>query len=147
MAEPELSLKSLRLAALPEFDPPPDLWARIAAAHDRRRTRRRLQWGAGLAAVLVLAAVVMLAPRSEPPSALALLERQSQELEQIYAGLPTTASPLENEAELHAVEAALQHAYDRDAAADELVPLWQQRNAVLSGLIALAADGAQLTRI
>jgi len=64
-----------------------------------------------------------------------------------YAGLSQAASPLESEAELRAVELALQQAYDRGAAVDELLPLWQQRNDVLSNLIVLAADGAQPTRI
>jgi hypothetical protein len=150
MAEPELSLKALRLAALPEFDPPPQLWARIDAEHRRRQQRGRvLRWGSGLAAMLALAAVIALAPRPQTAAAnpLAQLERRSQELEQAYAGLSQAASPLENEAELRAVELALQHAYDRGAAVDELLPLWQQRNDVLSNLIALAADGAQPTRI
>jgi hypothetical protein len=152
MAEPELSLKALRLAALPEFDPPAHLWARIEAEHQRRRQRRRVaQWGTGIAAVVALAAVLLLAPQRElvssGSSALAMLESRSQELEQRYAGLSQTASTLDDEAELRAVERALQQAYDRGAAVDELMPLWQQRNEVLTSLIALAADGAQLTRI
>lgn len=152
MAEPELSLKALRLAALPEFDPPAHLWARIEAEHQRRRQRRRIaQWGTGIAAVVALAAVLLFVPQRElvpsGSSALAVLESRSQELEQMYAGLSQTASTLDDEAELRAVERALQQAYDRGAAVDELMPLWQQRNEVLTSLIALAADGAQLTRI
>lgn len=152
MAEPELSLKALRLAALPEFDPPAHLWVRIEAEHQRRRQRRRVtQWGTSIAAVLALAAVLLLVPeQSAGPggsSPLALLESRSQELEQMYASLSQSAAALDNEAELRAVEVALQQAYDRGAAADELMPLWQQRNEVLTNLIALAADGAQLTRI
>lgn len=151
MAEPELSLKALRLAALPEFDPPPQLWARIEAAHLRRRQRRRLvQWGAGMAAVLTFAALATLLP-SAPTlpvngSPLAQLQRQSHELEQRYAGLDGTLAD-DGETELRAAELALQRAYDRGAPAEELLPLWQQRNEVLSSLIAVAADGAQLTRI
>jgi hypothetical protein len=152
MAEPELSLKALRLAALPEFDPPVGLWARIEAEHQRRRQRRRvLQWGAGIAAALALATVLLVAPQrdvtSSSHSTLALLETRSQELEQRYADMSQSVAALENEAELRAVERALQQAYDRGAAAEELMPLWQQRNDVLTSLIALAADGAQLTRI
>jgi len=152
MAEPELSLKALRVAALPEFDPPAHLWARIEAEHHRRRQRRRvMQWGAAVAASLALAAVLLLVPQREltssAPSALALLESRSQELEQRYADLEPSVTAVENEAELHAVELALQQAYDRGAAVEELMPLWQQRNDVLTSLIALAADGAQLTRI
>jgi len=150
MAEPELSLKALRVAALPEFDPPPHLWARIEAEHRRRQQRgHALRWGGGLAAMLALATVIALAPRPQNAVAnpLAQLERRSHELEQAYAGLNQAASPLENEAELRAVELALQQAYDRGAEVDELLPLWQQRNDVLSNLIAVAADGAQPTRI
>ncbi|WP_257389152.1 hypothetical protein [Tahibacter caeni] len=145
-------MKSLRLAALPEFDPPPQLWARIEAAHRRRRQRRRLvQWGAGMAAVLALAAIVTWLPSTPTAPAaanpLAQLQRQSHELEQRYAGLEAAAAALDGETELSAAELALQRAYDRGASAEELLPLWQQRNEVLSGLIAVAADGAQLTRI
>lgn len=150
MAEPELSLKALRLAALPEFDPPPQLWARIEAEHRRRRQRSRtLRWGGGLAAMLALAAVIALAPRPQIAAVtpLAQLERRSHELEQAYAGYSRTASAMDNEAELRSVELALQQAYDRGASADELLPLWRQRNDVLSNLIVLAADGTQPTRI
>lgn len=151
MAEPELSLKTLRLAALPEFDPPPQLWARIEAAHRRRQRRRRIvQWGAGMAAALVFAALVTLLPSAPTVPAgstpLAQLQRQSHELEQRYAGLEA-ATAADGETELRTVELALQRAYDRGASAEELLPLWQQRNEVLSSLIAVAADGAQLTRI
>lgn len=151
MAEPELSLKTLRLAALPEFDPPPQLWTRIEAAHLRRRQRRRMAlWGAGLAAAALFATVFTLLPTAPTlpagPNPLVQLQQVSHELEQRYAGL-AMVSPLESETELHAVELALQRAYDRGATAEELTPLWQQRNEVLSSLIAIAADGAQLTRI
>ncbi|WP_386068749.1 hypothetical protein ACFJIW_02470 [Tahibacter sp. UC22_41] len=151
MAEPELSLKTLRLAALPEFDPPPQLWARIEAEHLRRQRRRRIvQWGAGMAAALAFAALVTLLPSAPTvpvgSTPLAQLQRQSHELEQRYAGLEA-ATAADGETELHTVELALQRAYDRGASAEELLPLWQQRNEVLSSLIAVAADGAQLTRI
>lgn len=150
MAEPELNLRSLRLGALPEFDPPPQLWERIEQAHGRRQRQRRvLRWGSALAACLALAAVMALAPQggAPQPDPLVHVEQRSHELEQIYAGLASPSTPLESELELHAVELALQQAYDRGAAAAELLPLWQQRNELLSSLIALSADGARLTRI
>ena len=150
MAEPELNLRSLRLGALPEFDPPPQLWERIEQAHGRRlRQRRIVRWGGAMAACLALAAVLALAPlgHAPQPDPLVHVEQRSHELEQIYAGLAPPSTPLESEMELRAVELALQQAYDRGAAAAELLPLWQQRNELLSSLIALSADGAQLTRI
>jgi hypothetical protein len=152
MAEPEPSLSVVHLNELPEFDPPAHLWERIEAVRKQRlRRRATVRWGGGIAAVLAIAAVLLVLP-GQPPGgqsggALAQLERRSHELEQAYADLSQPASPFESEADLRAVEHALQQAYDRGAAADELMPLWQQRNEVLSSLIALAADGAQLTRI
>lgn len=150
MAEPELNLRSLRLGALPEFDPPPQLWERIEQAHGRRQRQRRIvRWGSALAACLALAAVLAVVPQGRPPQPdpLVHVEQRSHELEQIYAGLAPPSTPLESEAELRAVELALQQAYDRGAAAAELLPLWQQRNELLSSLITLSADGARLTRI
>lgn len=152
MAEPELSLSVVRLNGLPEFDPPAHLWQRIETARKQRLRRRAMvRWGSGIAAVLAIATVLLVLPGQAPSvqggGALAQLEQRSHELEQAYAGLSQPASPFESEADLRAVERALQQAYDRGAAADELMPLWQQRNEVLSSLIALAADGAQLTRI
>lgn len=155
MAESELSLKSLRLAALPEFDPPAQLWARIEAGHRRRLQRRRVtRWGVGIAAGLALTAVLLLAPQQNGTSsgasalaALAALESRSRELEQKYADLDHPTLAPYDEAELRAIERALQQAYDRGAGVGELMPLWQQRNEVLTSLIALTADGVQVTRI
>lgn len=152
MAESELSLRTLRVAALPEFDPPAQLWARIEAEHYRRRQRQRLaRWGTGVAAAVALAAVLQLAPQQERvssgSSALAALESRSRQLEQEYADLDHSAVAPYDEAELLAIERALQQAYDRGAGVPELMPLWQQRNEVLTSLIALTANGVQVTRI
>jgi hypothetical protein len=47
---------------------------------------------------------------------------------------------------VHAIDTALQAAYDRGARAEELQPLWQQRNQALRGLI-LSARSDAVTRI
>ncbi|UXI68417.1 hypothetical protein [Tahibacter amnicola] len=142
-------MKSLSLGALPEFDPPPDLWTKIQAERTRRiRRRGQWRWGSGIAAALVLGVAgwvgLPAGPGNDP---LVLLEQESHQLELAYAALDHSGLPLESAAELRAVEQALQQAYDRGAGHAELTPLWRQRNEVLSSLIALSAAGAQLTRI
>jgi hypothetical protein len=151
MRESEMSLKSLHLDDLPEFDPPADLWPRIATAYERRRTsRRRTIVGTALAAGIALAAVVLpqlrspIAPAENP---LVALQARSQSLEHELADLAGSAAPIESEAELRLIESALQAAYDRGGSEAEIAPLWQARNDVLSSLIAVHAAGGRLTRI
>lgn len=150
MRESEMSLKSLHLDDLPEFDPPADLWPRIAATYARRRqNRRRALFGTALAAGIALLAVAV-PYRTAPPAdrALAELQLRSQALEHELAGLSARgAASIGSEIELRAIETALQSAYDRGGAADEIAPLWQARNDLLSSLIAVHAAGGQLTRI
>jgi len=150
MRESEMSLKSLHLDDLPEFDPPADLWPRIAATYARRRqNRRRALVGTALAAGIALLAVVVPHLATPPVDrALVELQRRSQALEHELAGLAAVGTaPIESEVELRAIETALQSAYDRGGATDEIAPLWQARNDLLSSLIAVHAAGGQLTRI
>jgi hypothetical protein len=152
MGEPEMSLKSLHLDDLPMFDPPENLWPRIVAERNRRIAgRRRTLVGAALAAGIALLAVAL--PRMAPQPAavdhgLVELEQRSHSLEHELAALAAdNAAPIESEAELRLIEVALQAAYDRGGAPEEIAPLWHQRNELLSSLIALRAAGGQLTRI
>ena len=88
MRESEMSLKSLHLDDLPEFDPPPDLWPRIAAVYARRRqNRQRAVFGTALAAGIALLAIVL--PQLAPTPAdhgLVQLQQRSQALEHELAG-------------------------------------------------------------
>lgn len=151
MRESEMSLKSLHLDNLPAFDPPADLWPRIAATYEgRRRNRRRTLFGTALAAGIALLAVAV--PQLRGPQrmddALTVLQQRSQALEVELADLSANATtPIESEAELRAIETALQAAYDRGGADAEIAPLWQARNDLLSSLIAVHAAGGRLTRI
>jgi hypothetical protein len=151
MRESEMSLKSLHLDDLPEFDPPADLWPRIAAAYEgRRRSRRRALFGTALAAGIALLAIAVPQLRGPQPidDALAALQRQSRALEVELADLSANgAAPIESEVELRAIETALQAAYDRGGADAEIAPLWQARNDLLSSLIAVHTAGGRLTRI
>lgn len=140
------------LADLPVFAPDAQLWPRIVAAHTRKRTehpRRRRIAGAVIAAAAAAAviAAIVVAPRgSVDPPALAA-QRESQALEREWQSLtPVATRPAAGLARLHVIDAALQSAYDRGAEADEIGPLWKQRNDALRGLI-LTARVDTVTRI
>lgn len=125
------------LAELPVFAPDAALWPRIRAAHaSRTRSRHPRRWIAiGAAAAAVVAAIVML-PLSAPETVFVEGQRESQTLEREWqALLPATSRPSADLARLHIIDTALQSAYDRGAQADELQPLWRQRNEALRGLI------------
>jgi hypothetical protein len=144
------------LAELPVFAPGADLWSRIAAAHaDSRRVQRpRYRWAAIAAVVAVAigaATIVPLLQRgsglTESPSGLAEGQRESQTLEREWQALsPASTRPAAGLARLHVIDTALQSAYDRGARADELQPLWKQRNDALRGLI-LSVRTDTITRI
>lgn len=141
---------------LPEFAPDPRLWARVLAMHQHQRRVRRWRRGGGLAAAALVAgfALWLAVPRPQPmlPSALAV-QHESQLLEREWQRLALQHHAAASElARVRVIDATLQAAYDRDASADELAPLWQRRNQVLRGLIAQVqgtADGglSGVTRI
>ena len=137
------------LDELPEFQPSADLWPRIAAAHaTRRRAPRPARWiGAVAAAAAVVLAAVVFVPRTHTGAGLVEGQSESQQLEHEWQSLsPAAARPAAGLARLHMIDAALQSAYDRGAQADELKPLWKQRNDALRGLI-LTAQTDTVTRI
>jgi hypothetical protein len=136
------------LDELPEFQPSADLWPRIAAAHAKtRRAPRPYRWlGAAAAAAAVVAALIVAVPRAPRDSGLVEGQNESQELEHEWQSLSPAAARPSGLARLQMIDAALQSAYDRGAQADELKPLWKQRNDALRGLI-LTAQTDTVTRI
>ncbi len=136
------------LAQLPEFSADADLWPRIVAAHTQRQpVRRRYRWIAVAAAAAVVAGVVLTLPRTRTQSIALEGQRESQALESEWHALaPASTRPTVDIARLYLIDAALQAAYDRGAEADELRPLWKQRNEALRGLI-LTARIDTVTRI
>jgi hypothetical protein len=142
------------LLDLPVFEPDASLWPRIVAAHAAAKAPRRrpVRWILGAAAaaavVVTLLAIVPRAPIEPRASEPALTESQheSQSLEREWQALSPAGAQPAGLARLHVIDATLQSAYDRGAEADELRPLWQQRNDALRGLI-LAARGDAVTRI
>lgn len=144
---------AIDLQKLPVFAPDPALWSRIAAAHAYRRRVRH--WGFAAAASVLLGITVALTLRPTPPLApqWAAAQRESQALEAQWLHLANDGRPhAVGVTRLRSIDAALQAAYDRGAAADEIAPLWRQRNEALRGLIARfqdvnARDATLVTRI
>jgi len=137
------------LAQLPVFEPDANLWPRILAAHQRKPVgARRVRGIAAIAAAAaVVVAAILIVPRSVSNPGLTEGQRESQALEREWQALPAASTRASADvARVHAIDTALQAAYDRGARADELQPLWQQRNQALRGLI-LSARSDAVTRI
>ena len=155
MREPDMSQDTIHptLAALPEFTPAPDLWARIRAAHEASvqpqapRRHNGLRFMAAAAVIAIVAGAIVAMPQRESETVLVEGQRESQTLEREWQALPmASVHPAAGVARLHVIDTALQAAYDRGAQAEELQPLWQQRNDALRGLI-LSARAEAITRI
>lgn len=152
-----------RLRAMPTFTPPRDIWPRVARSVQRRRLRRRLNYGAiGLAAAATLAAVVVLrgpaVEESAQPSDVWVAEasspdmgpiiHRSRELESILQAYrpaqrvynaPTALAVSVLEDRIVLLDRML--AEGRVIGADRavLVGLWDERVAALETLVGLQA--------
>ena len=152
MAEQELNLHAIvrRLPAAETAHVSADLWPRIAAAHQERQRRRRVQRLAGVS--LAVAAVLTLAVTGPMwltrPTAVVDWQARAQALEiQLNALAARGDANGMVDAELVRIDAALQSAYDRGAPANELIPLWKQRSDLLSALLSARQQQVTLTRI
>lgn len=114
-----------QLHALPEIPLPDALWRRVDAKRRQKLQRRKL--GAGIA-TLALAAV-MAAPLLLPMFAGA--DRAPGEQ---IAAHPPMRGEHDVQAELRALDHALQAAYDRGASDAEIAPMWVARDALLAGI-------------
>lgn len=153
MAEQELNLRDIIGRLPPSADTAhlaADLWPRIAAAHLARQRRRRAQrWTAvAFAAAAAFAAVVVVPPWLAKPAAAVDWQARAQALEMQLNALsaPSDAGDIVD-TELARIDDALQAAYDRGAAANELAPLWKQRSDLLSALLSARQQQVRLTRI
>lgn len=130
-----------RLAAVPEFDPPAWLDARVQAtlAQAPRRRRGWMPVVAVAAGLVVAVALAWRAPPTRAPLSEADWIERSHGLELELARLRLASDApggmVGLEAELARIDRALQAAYDRGATAPELVPLWQQRTDTLDSLV------------
>lgn len=132
----EFPLARVDLQRLPVFEPDPALWSRIAQAHRQQRQARRLGIAIAATVLLGLGAAFLLQPAPAPEAGWADMQRESQKLETEWRQLAEAEQPATvGIARVRSIDGALQAAYDRNAQADEIVPLWQQRNAALRDLI------------
>jgi|GEM_PF-775514 hypothetical protein len=137
------------LHALPVFVPDARLWPRIVAAQSRRSRMRR--WSIAASGALAAAIVGTVALSGGLPGfasrSQALLDgpQESQRLEAQWHELASADPPGAGAlTRLRSIDSALQAAYDRGAQAEEVSPLWRQRNQALRGLITqIRVAGAQ----
>ena len=136
----------MRLPALPEFEPAPDLWSRIERRHLRRKRHRRLVVASGIAAVFVAAITVfaLYAPTRDS-DVLAEQRRETFQLEQDWQALSAMVAD-DGYSRLRSFDVALQLAYDRRVDNHELNLLWNKRNQVLRDLIQTRRDATAKTR-
>ena len=114
-----------QLHALPEIPLPDTLWRRVDAK--RRQKLRRRKLGAGIA-TLALAAVI-----ATPLLIPMFTDADRAADERIAAQLPLRGEH-DVQAELRALDHALQAAYDRGASDAEIAPMWVARDALLVGI-------------
>ncbi|HEX7803383.1 MAG TPA: hypothetical protein VF471_11580 [Pseudoxanthomonas sp.] len=113
-----------RLNALPEAPLPDALWQRVDRRRRQKFARRKLGVGAGVFALAGVLAFELLLPTAGPDSA---------EKQQVAAIEPMPAQS-GAEADIRAIDHALQAAYDRGASDAEVAPIWAARAALLAGV-------------
>ncbi len=123
MIEPTRMHEQLR--DLPEIPLPDGLWQRVDAKRRQKLQRRKLS--AGIAALAL--AAVMATPLLTPMFAGA--DRVSGEQIAAHSSL---RGEHDVQAELRALDHALQAAYDRGASDAEIAPMWVARDALLVGI-------------
>ncbi len=114
------------LRQLPEAPLPDDLRLRVNGARRRGRQRRL----AVAATTLAVAAVIAFSPLMQPSA-----PENAQPASSVAAAAhaPRKAGPDDVDAELRALDRALQAGYARNASDAELEPLWAQRRQLLAG--------------
>lgn len=125
MIEPSTELRQ-RLRALPEIALPDTLWPRVEAG--RRRKIRRRKLGGGIAALALLA--VLAAPVLSPM----LTGTQTTQGGERGIAQQSADGGQDLQAELRALDQALQTAYDRGASDAEIAPMWVARDALFTDL-------------
>lgn len=124
MIEPSTHVRE-QLHALPEIPLPDTLWRRVDAG--RRQKLRRRKFGVGIA-TLALAAVM-----ATPLLAPLLTGADVMENRKVAVHQPVHGEH-DIQAELRAIDHALQVAYDRGASDAEIAPMWVTRDALLASI-------------
>jgi hypothetical protein len=114
-----------QLRDLPEIPLPDGLWQRVDGK--RRQKLRRRKLGAGIATLALAAAVAS-------PLLIPMFAGADRAPGERIAAHSTMRGEHDVQAELRALDHALQAAYDRGASDAEIAPMWVARDALLAGI-------------
>ena len=122
MIEPSVHVRQ-ELHDLPEVPLPDALWQRVDSGRRQKMRRRQILAGVASLALVAVMAMPLLAP-------MLVDARRSEAL----AAYQAPDSQHDIQADLHALDQALQAAYDRGASDAEIAPMWVAREALLGGI-------------
>lgn len=122
MIEPSVHVRQ-ELHDLPEVPLPDALWQRVDSGRRQKMRRRKILAGVASLALVAVMAMPLLAP-------MLVDARRSEAL----AAYQAPDSQHDIQADLHALDQALQAAYDRGASDAEIAPMWVAREALLGGI-------------
>ncbi len=124
MIEPSIPLRQ-ELHDLPEVPLPDALWLRVETGRRQKMRRRKLVTGIASLALVALMATPLLVP---------LLADADAGRNEALVAYQTANGQRDIQADLHALDQALQAAYDRGASDAEVAPMWVAREALLAGI-------------
>ena len=124
MTEPSLPVRQ-ELHDLPEVPLPDALWQRVDSG--RRQKMRRRKFFTGIASLALVGVMAM-------PLLGQLLTDADAGRSQPFVAYQPANGKRDIRADLHALDQALQAAYDRGASDAEVAPMWVAREALLAGI-------------
>ncbi len=116
------------LNALPEVPLPETLWQRVEGRRRSRLVRNRLAASVTTFALIGGLSFKLLVPTVEHDG----VENDQEEAQQV-ATTSSVPGQVDAQADIRAIDHALQTAYDRGATDAEVAPIWAAREALLAG--------------
>ena len=109
-----------RMRRAPDVPPADALWPRLLAEQARRTRRRRAIAGFSASAMVLVLMVFVARPLLVEPQEPGMVARQPQD------------PPADLQADVRALDQALQAAYNRGASDSEVAPMWETRRALVA---------------